>query len=211
MCVCMAKTMAEEVWLLSCLWSWDLFHPLTLSRILSQGQCLVPVYQVPFPHFHSLLSDDAFLLALLKSAKNYVAVKHWKWVNSGWNHQSLKKKKPHKNRNKKHQTAEPLCADFRFLLVLIVTPTSGDTHHEREDLLHALSKEYSPILSLWSLSGTLGLWCHTGYMFILWCTDHLLGGGVIKLGPVNNAALFGPCWHLQYCGFVLPTALFFQA
>lgn len=50
-----------------------------------------------------------------------------------------------------------------------------------------------------------------GHMFRLVCTDQLWGGGFIKLGPVNNAALFGPCWHLQYCGFVLQTAPFFQA
>lgn len=49
-----------------------------------------------------------------------------------------------------------------------------------------------------------------GHMFRLVCTNHLWGG-FIKLGPVNNAALFGPCWHLQYCGFVLQTAPFFQA
>lgn len=92
--------------------------------------------------------------------------------------------------------------------------TSKNIKLQKEDFQHAEIKKYVTILSLWSLSGTLRLLYHHLEWVICsgWCAlITFWGGGVIKLGPVNNAALFGPCWHLQYCGFVLQTAPFFQA
>lgn len=70
------------------------------------------------------------------------------------------------------------------------------TSNCKQEFQHDESKKYVTILSLWSLSGTLRLLYHHLEWVICssWCALITFGGGgFMKLGPVNNAALFGPC------------------